>query len=168
MKIRIFLITALACLFWFAMDPSPTQGQKEYHGADSVFEKEGMVILWAILKGSTEETSWVYIKILQPEGGQIPFSIFGVEAVDPFSKAKEWIVKGKTLNNPQMIRSIRASFREKIGRRISFYQNKEEYQADKPAMAVFYLGVPDTSPELLSEKEVEDYFEKAIQRLKKP
>ena len=34
-------------------------------------------------------------------------------------------------------------------------------------MTVYYLGVPDTSPEVLSEKEMEDYFKKAEQRLKK-
>ncbi len=34
-------------------------------------------------------------------------------------------------------------------------------------MTVYYLGVPDTSPEFLSEKEIEDYFVKALERLKK-
>jgi hypothetical protein len=34
-------------------------------------------------------------------------------------------------------------------------------------MTVYYLSVPDTSPEVLSEKEMEDYFEKALERLKK-
>jgi hypothetical protein len=34
-------------------------------------------------------------------------------------------------------------------------------------MAIYYLGIPDTSPEVLSEKEMEDYFEKALEKLNK-
>ena len=34
-------------------------------------------------------------------------------------------------------------------------------------MTVFYMGVPDTSPEVLSEKEMNDYFQKAWERVKK-
>lgn len=143
----------------------PAWGEREYHGADSVFEREGITIVWAILKGSTEESSWVYIKIIN--SGKNPFQIFSVEAVDPFSKEKEWVVKGKELENENLIRSNRVSFREKTGRRILFYRSTEAFEKENPDMAVYYLGVPDTSPEVLSENGMEDYFEKAQERLKK-
>jgi len=162
----VFVLT-LTLLFWFIMESSQAQGKTEYHGADSIFEKEGIIILWGIFKGSTEETSWVYIKIIHKEGDFGSFQIFSVEAVDPFSNQKEWVVKGEAFKKENMVKSIGASFREKTGRRILFYQSKGDYQAEKPAMTVYYLGVPDTSPEFLSEKEAEDYFEKALERLKK-
>jgi hypothetical protein len=144
---------------------SPALGQREFHGADSVFEKDGITILWAILKGPTEESSWVHIKIIN--SGKNPFQIFSVEAVDPFSKEKEWVVKGKKLEKENLIRSNRASFREKTGRRILFYRSTEAFEKENPDMIVYYLGVPDTSPEFLSEKGIEDYFQKAQERLKK-
>jgi hypothetical protein len=152
-------------MFLFAWEISPVFGQKEFHGADSVFEREGITILWAILKGSTEESSWVYIKIIN--SGKSSFQIFSVEAVDPFSKEKEWVVKGKKLKKENLIRSNRTSFRDKTARRILFYQSMEACEKENPDMTVYYLGVPDTSPEVLSEKEMENYFEKAIERLKK-
>ena len=143
----------------------PAQGQTEFHGADSIFEKEGITILWAILKGPTEESSWVYIKIIN--SGKNPLQIFSLEAVDPFSKEKEWVVKGEKLEKGNLVRGVRTSFRDKTGRRIFFYRSIEAFEKENPDMAVFYLGIPDTSPEVLSEKEIDDYFKKALQRLKK-
>jgi len=164
MKQSIFILVVL-WMFLFAWEISPVFGQKEFHGADSVFEREGITILWAILKGSTEESSWVYIKIIN--SGKSSFQIFSVEAVDPFSKEKEWVVKGKKLKKENLIRSNLTSFRDKTARRILFYQSMEACEKENPDMTVYYLGVPDTSPEVLSEKEMENYFEKAIERLKK-
>jgi hypothetical protein len=143
----------------------PVFGQREFHGADSTFEREGITILWAILKGPTEESSWVYIKIINSE--KSPFRIFGVEAVDPFSNEKEWVVKGKKLEKENLVRAVRTSFRDKTARRILFCRNAEAFEKENPDMTIYYLSVPDTSPEVLSEKEMEDYFEKALQRLKK-
>ena len=90
-----------------------------------------------------------------------------MEAIDPFSKEKEWVVKGEELKREKSVKSIRSSFRDKTARRILFYRSKQAFEKDNSDMVVYYLGVPDTSPEVLSEKEMEDYFEKAQQRLKK-
>jgi hypothetical protein len=162
---RFFLTLTLIAVILVAWEISPVLGQREFHGADSVFEKDGITILWAILKGPTEESSWVHIKIIN--SGKNPFQIFSVEAVDPFSKEKEWVVKGKKLEKENLVRSNRASFREKTGRKIFFYRSTEAFEQENPDMIVYYLGVPDTSPEVLSEKGIEDYFQKAQERLKK-
>jgi hypothetical protein len=162
----VFVLT-LTLLFSFIMESSQAQGKREYHGADSIFEKEGIIILWGIFKGSTEETSWVYIKIIQTGGGPAFFQLFGVEAEDPFSNQKEWVVKGVAFKKENMVKSIRASFREKTARRVLFYEKAEDLLKENPAMIVYYLGVPDTSPEFMTEREIENYFEKAFSRLKK-
>jgi len=162
---RFFLTLIWIAVIFVAWEALPALGQREFHGADSIFEKEGITILWAILKGPTEESSWVHIKIIN--SGKNPFRIFSVEAVDPFSKEKEWVVKGKELKRENSVKSIRSSFRDKTSRRILFYRSKQAFEKDNSDMAVYYLGVPDTSPEVLSEKEMKDYFEKAQERLKK-
>jgi hypothetical protein len=163
MKKQFFPVLTILWLVLIAWDVSPLYGQKEFHGADSVFEKEGMTILWAILKGPIEEDSWVYIKILN--SGKNPFERFSVQAVDPFSKEKEWIVRGEALQKENVVKNVRASFAEKTGRRVLFYKNERDVSKESPSMIVYYLSVPDTTPELLTEKEVENYFEKALRRL---
>ena len=162
---RIFLMLFLTWIISTVLTTPFTLAETEYHGADSVFEKEGIVILWAILKGQDEASSWVYIKIVNSGGN--PYQIFSVEAIDPFSKEKEWVVKGQQLEKKNVVKSIRTSFRDKTSRRILFYQNTEALKKQTPDMAVFYMGVPDTSPEVLSEKEIGNYFEKALERTKK-
>ena len=164
MKQSIFVLVVLWMVLIICEIP-PVLGQNEFHGADSVFEREGITILWAILKGPTEESSWVYIKIVN--SGKSPFQIFSVEAVDPFTKEKEWVVKGKKFEKENLVRSDRTSFRDKTARKILFYRSTEAFEKETPDMAVYYLGIPDTSPEVLSEKEMEDYFVKALERLKK-
>jgi hypothetical protein len=163
-----FLLT----LIWIAVilvvwEISPALGQREFHGADSVFEKDGITILWAILKGPTEESSWVHIKIICSEESVSRFQFFSMEAEDPFSKAKEWLVRGVILEKENLVKNPRSSFNDKTSRRIIFYRNREDFLREKPMMTVFYLSVPDTSPEILLEKEMDNYFEKALERLKK-
>jgi hypothetical protein len=164
---RFFLTLTLIAVILVAWEISPVLGQREFHGADSVFEKDGITILWAILKGPTEESSWVHIKIICSEESSNPFQFFSMEAEDPFSKAKEWVVRGVPLEKENLVKSLRSSFYDKTSRRIIFYKSREDFLREKPMMTVFYLSVPDTSPELLSEKEIGNYFEKAFERLKK-
>jgi hypothetical protein len=163
MRKQFFFTLTMVWLALIAWDIFPAYGQKEFHGADSVFEKEGITILWAILKGPTEESSRVYIKILN--SGKSPFQIFSLEAVDPFSKEKEWVVKGETLKKENLVKSVRTSFTEKTGRKVFFYKNAEDLSKENAATIVYYLGVPDTTPEFLTEREMENYFEKALRRL---
>ncbi len=163
MKKSLLFISMLMVFIAFCV--SLAYSETEYHGADSVFEKEGIVILWAILKGPDEASSWVYIKIVNSGGN--PYQTFSVEAIDPFSKEKEWVVKGQKLEKENVVKSIRTTFRDKTSRRILFYRNMEALEKETPDMAVFYMGVPDTSPEVLSEKEIDNYFEKALERVKK-
>lgn len=166
MKPQIFLILLMASMILITLAVPFAYGQSEYHGADSVFRMEGITVLWAILKGPDEDRSWVYLKILYPGEGDRRYQFFSVEAVDPFTSKKEWVVRGEKLGKENVVKSVRVSFRDMTGRRILFYRDSKDVQDNRPAMAVFYMGLPDTSPELLTEREVEDYFSKALERLK--
>jgi len=152
-------------MIWIASGAPCALAQTEYHGADSVFEKEGILILWAILKGPYESSSWIYTNIINLGGN--PFQFYSVEAIDPFSNEKEWVIKGMKLEKENLVKSIRTSFRDKTSRRILFYRNEKTLEEQVPDMTVFYMGVPDTSPEVLSEKELGAYFERALEQLKK-
>ncbi len=167
MKRRIFLALGVLCILSIFSTPALLFGQTEYHGADSVFQKNGLTILWAILKGPDEDHSWVYLQIVASEEMIQSFQRFSVEAVDPFTNTREWVLKGNRLERRNLIKETRSCFRDRTGRRVLFYRDAAEVEADRPAMAVFYLSVPDTAPELLTEQEIRDYLQKALQRLKK-
>ncbi len=160
-------------LFFFLMFPAAlwawiplSYGQEEFHGADSVFETKDMTILWAILKGPDEEHSWVYLKIILSEAGLDTWQSFRLEAVDPFSQEKEWVTPREKAKRENVLKAVRSSFRDKTGRRILFYRNQDS--GDRPGRIIFYQGIPDTAPELPTEALLEDYFNHALRRLKKP
>jgi hypothetical protein len=162
------LLFSILFLFLLAPGPwlSPVWGQEEYHGADSSFQLRDLAILWGILKGPDEDRSWVTIKIIRTGSEPGLWKSYRVETVDPFSQEKEWVTPRENLGKENAVKQIRSSFREKTGRRLYFYpgQGMEE----KPAAIIFYQGVPDTTPEFLTEKEMEDYFGQALRRMKKP
>ncbi len=165
MKLKFLMIRffCLSCL----LSPAALSGQQDFHGADSTFVREGVAILWAVLRGPDEARSMVNIKIaLMPDARANPVPVFSMEAVDPFSKETERLVEGQKWDREFVLKHPRSSFQEKTGRRIIFYRNVEDCRAQKPAWTVFYLSVPDTTPEFLSEKELDGYFEQALRRLK--
>jgi hypothetical protein len=144
----------------------PAFAATEIHGADSSFRAQGITILWAILKGASEETSHVYIRILHDQDAAPELTLFGVEAVDPFSKERGWIMKGEPLGAIQTLKIIRTEFREKTERWLHFYTDRESLEKGRPALTIFYHGVPDTAPELLTEAELEAYLAQAPSRLR--
>lgn len=143
----------------------PALAATALHGADSSFRARGITILWAILKGASEENTVVHIRILHDAVAAPTITLFGVEAVDPFSKERSWVVKGEPLLTLQTLKLVRADFRDKTERWLHFYANLDALVKGRPALTIFYHGVPDTAPELLSEADLEAYMVQALLRM---
>jgi len=144
----------------------PAFAATEIHGADSSFRAEGVTILWAILKGASEETSFVHIRILHDKAAGPGLAFYRVEAVDPFSKERAWVMKGEPLEAIQTMKIVRTDFRDKTERWLHFYADRESLEQGRPALTIFYHGVPDTAPELLTETELDTYLDQALSRIK--
>lgn len=144
----------------------PALAATEIHGADSSFRARGITILWAILKGGSEETSFVHIRILHDRAAAPEMRFYRVEAVDPFSKEREWVTKGEGLEPIRTLKIVRTAFRDKTERWLHFYADRESMEQGRPALTIFYHGVPDTAPELLTEAELEAYLAEAPSRIR--
>jgi hypothetical protein len=144
----------------------PAFAATEIHGADSSFRVQGITVLWGILKGASEETSFVHIRILHDRAAAPGFTFYRVEAVDPFSKERGWVMKGEPLGAIQTLKIVRTDFRDKTERWLHFYPDRESLEKSRPALTIFYHGVPDTAPELLTEAELEAYLASAPARIK--
>jgi hypothetical protein len=144
----------------------PAFAATEIHGADSSFRAQGITVLWAILKGASEETSFVHIRIIHDRAAAPGLRFYRIEAVDPFSKEREWATKGEALGTIQTLKIIRTDFRDKTERWLHFYPDRESLEKGRPALTIFYHGVPDTAPELLTETELEAYLAQATSRIK--
>jgi hypothetical protein len=143
----------------------PVFAATEIHGADSSFRAEGITILWAILKGASEETSFVHIRILHDKAAAPGLRFYRVEAVDPFSKERTWAMKGEPLGAIQTLKIVRTDFRDKTERWLHFYTDRESLEKGRAKLTIFYHGVPDTAPELLTETELDAYLVQALSRI---
>lgn len=154
----------IGAFFLWALLGQTALAATEIHGADSSFRAQGITILWAILKGPADESSFVHIRILQADPGG--FRFYGVEAVDPFSKERVWVMKGEPLRAIQTLKIVRTEFRDKTERWLHFYKDRGALEKREPALTIFYHGVPDTAPELLTEAELEAYLVQALSRIR--
>jgi hypothetical protein len=144
----------------------PAFAATEIHGADSSFRSQGITILWAILKGASEEASFVHIRIFHDKAAAPGLRFYRIEAVDPFSKERAWVGKGEPLGIVQTLKIIRTDFRDKTERWLHFYEDRESLEKGQAALTIFYHGVPDTAPEVLTEAELEAYLVQVLSRIK--
>ncbi len=125
------------------------------HGADSVFTAPGIAIVWGVLRAPTEEETVVVTRISNP---MARYAYLRVEGVDPFTGRRAAVVEGAPLGTRADVKSPRAGFSDFPRREIHLYASEAEWRAQKPALTVYYLGVPDTTPEFTSEAALDAYL----------
>jgi hypothetical protein len=114
-----------------------------------------------MLRGAPGSDVQVMIRIrILSEGGS-PYSDYAVQAVHPLTRAAEWVVPKRSLEKVNTAAAPRESFANLAGRRIYFYRPS----APEPELAVYYMGIPDTTPELSDAAQLEQYFDLAFERL---
>jgi hypothetical protein len=154
--------TPIAAAMQMAPGPGPA---REVHGADSVFADQGVVIVWAVLRGATEDETEVVIRVAAKEG----YGYLAVDAVDPFSQARRAVLPGAPLTGSgeparRDVRSLRRLFADFPRRDLRFYRTQDDWEAQRPALTVYYLGLPDTAPEFALEGALTDYLTAAVAR----
>ena len=125
------------------------------HGADSVFASHGLGIVWGVLRAPTEAQTLVVTRISNPTAR---YAYLRVEGVDPFTGQRGAVVEGVPLGARADVRSPRAGFADLPRREFHLYATEAEWRARKPALTVYYLGVPDTTPEFTSEAALDAYL----------
>jgi hypothetical protein len=80
-----------------------------------------------------------------------------VEGVDPFTQRRFDMVPGIPLGPRADIRSPRSSFADWPRREFHRYATEGDWRTGRSGLTVYYLGVPDTTPEFTSEAALEKY-----------
>lgn len=156
------LMLAAACLLAAALAPPSGRCEtREIHGADSSFRSGPIGICWGMLRGASGSDVQVVIRIRVLSEEAPPYQDFAVEAVHPLTKAAEWAVPRRPLEKDNTAAATREAFKRLTGRRIHFYESS----AAEPQLVVYYMGVPDTAPELADAAQLEQYFDLAFKRL---
>ncbi|HEV2054949.1 MAG TPA: hypothetical protein VGV06_07240 [Methylomirabilota bacterium] len=125
------------------------------HGGDSVFLSPGIGIAWGVLRAPTEEETVVVTRISNP---MARYAYLRAEGVNPFTGRRTAVVEGVPLGARADVKSPRAGFADFPRREFHLFATEAEWRARKPALTVYYLGVPDTTPEFTSQAALDAYL----------
>ena len=157
-----------SALFAGLVSPAAAAAEvRKIHGADSSFREGPLGICWGMLRTRPGVDPQVVIRIRVLAADRNPFSSYSIQAVHPFSGAVQWIVEPNPLKEVNDVVSLRETFKNMGGRHLMFYEAAVENAAVQPDLVIYYLGIPDTTPEFQSVDQLEDYFQLAFERLKK-
>ena len=134
----------------------------EIHGENSSFAGHGILMAWGILKATIEDQSQVVVRIVPVEPA---YTHLRVDGVDPFTQNRQEVVSARPLGQGAEVRSPRGSFAEFTRREFHFF-TADDWRAERPSLTVYFMGVPDTSPEFLAEAPLSAYLVETIAKLK--
>ena len=148
--------TLIAAVLLVSMGNAYAQVKAEsLHGADGVFVVPEAGIVWAVLKQSSGDKATVWLRIINSAR---KFSHVAVDGVDPFSKKRERVEAGIKLEAEARLASDRDTFSDLPSREVHLYRTAAAMRANIPTLTVYYLGVPDTTPEFSTRSAMEEYF----------
>lgn len=139
---------------------------EELSGGDAIFAGRGVAILWGVVLGPDESRTQVVLRIERLDPAS-PWRFASVEAIDPFSGARELVRLALNLEiDPvSIVEMSRESFVAKPSRRVLFFRDATALQDGRPGLVVAYVGIPDTVPEFASRAQLAEHFRLVRRRL---
>lgn len=147
MLIATGLLVGAAAL---AADPPRT-----VHGSSDAFAVPGVVLAWGVVRGASEAATSVVVRI---ESDPAVYPLVAITGVDPFTQARQPLLPVTRVARTLDFRSPRARFADYPRSELRFYASDAAAAADAPALVVYYLGVPDTTPEFADESRLDLYL----------
>ena len=108
----------------------------EVHGASDAFAGDGVAIVWGVLRGATEEST---IIVLRLAADARRYSRVEVAGIDPFTRDTKIRFAAQALGAGLDVRLPRAGFADLPRTELRF--------SGVESLLVYYLGIPDTAPE---------------------
>lgn len=128
------------------------------HGSLDIFSAEGIELAWAITKssqGQDPEKDVVSLRIVRKDKKIGALTVLGV---DPFTGNQNSVFKAAFSDRFLEIQFPRSHFADYPKTEIYFFSSSEEEKKNAPSFIVYYMGVPDTTPEFLDEEKMEKYL----------
>ena len=163
MTLRTTLVLACLTLACAVAVPAAADPQREIHGMADAYAGEGVTLAWAILRGANEAATVVVVRIVaDPE----LYPIVAATGSNPFSQRAAPLLRATPTAGGVDLRVARAHFADFPRTELRFYESAAAAQSDTSRRVVYYLGVPDTTPEFASEANLEAYLADRIARVR--
>ena len=158
--------TCLVCLGLAVDGGMPgvaAESPQQIHGSADVYSAPGVALAWAVLRGADEATTTVVVRIVA-DVNALPW--VGVVASDPFSDRKRTLLAAAAIDGSVDVRASRQQFGDFPRTEFRFYAAAAAAVEDRPQLAVYFLGVPDTTPEFATAAALDRYLADRIERVR--
>ena len=162
MSARVFVVVAYLLSACAIAVPSPAQEKaREVHGMTDTFAAPGVALAWAVLQGENESATLVALRIVTDPA---IYPWVAASASDPFTQRQQSLLRATESAGVVHVRVSRAHFADFPRTELRFYDTAPLTLAATPRLIVFYLGVPDTTPEFASDAKLDAYLTDRIAR----
>lgn len=150
---------ALALAVALLAVPAAGQQGTVVHGADSIFTSPAVKLAWAVRRGASEAETLVVVRVIATDAS---YRFIRVDGVDPFTKDRKVFVAARPLDRETDLAVPRSLFADHPSSEFHFFPSAEDAAANRATLTVFYLGVPDTTPEFPGQREAEAYLDRML------
>jgi hypothetical protein len=145
---------SVALIFIFSLICPPAHAG-EVHGVSDAFAGEGVAIVWGVLRGASEESTVVVLRVTADARRYDRVEVAGV---DPFTRAAKIRFPVTSLGAGLDLPLPRAGFADHPRTEIRF--------AGPESLTVYYLSIPDTTPEFASAAALEAHLAARMAQLR--
>jgi hypothetical protein len=160
------LVAGMLFALTLAMRPADTRAAPvdEVHGSLDAFAAPGVALAWGVLRGKSDATTEVVVRIDASAGS---YRALAVAGVDPFTKASQPLLAATPINGSLLVRLPRSRFADLPRTEWRFYAAATPVWSDPPALLVYYQGIPDTTPEFDDEAKLTASLAERIERARR-
>ncbi|MEO8304917.1 MAG: hypothetical protein ABI724_12425 [Betaproteobacteria bacterium] len=134
---------------------------REMHGMADAFAAPGMTLAWGILRGANEAATVVVLRIV---ADPVEFPAIAATGTDPFTQRTIPLLIATANSGKLELRVSRAHFADFPRTDIKFLASASAAPSDAPKAIVYYLGVPDTTPEFATDAALDAYLVERLAR----
>ena len=149
----------IAVLALVSAPPHAARAQETVHGADSLFVAPTVKIAWAVQKAASEDATTVVIRVVNSAGS---YRTVRLDGVDPFSKSRKVLIPVRSIAEYADLTVPRTGFAEHPRCEIHLYRSEPASADQTASLTVYYLGVPDTTPEFRTKEAMDAYLGKMV------
>jgi hypothetical protein len=146
---------------WLVTSVGGAQGAdapREVHGAADAYAEPGIALAWGVRRGADEASTRVTLRIVADPARYPRLAVVGR---DPFTQAEHVVQAARsTAGLPDLV-IPRAQFADFPRTELRFFAPGG---AEAPIVVVYYLGVPDTTPEFAAGAALDRYLGERIAR----
>ena len=159
MRVGTIAATLCGATLSLVVAAAAAQAPREVHGSADAYAAPGVALAWGVLRGATEAATNVVIRVVADPAqyGQV-----AARGKDPFSAQAEPLLEPTSTGRSVDIRVPRARFADLPRTEILLFAPGASAAA--PAVIVYYLGVPDTTPELAGAAALDASLDERIAR----